>query len=370
MSALRTQPPFRADHVGSLLRPPDLLAARERHEQGRIGADELRAVEDAAIRRIVRLQEDVGLQGVTDGEYRRRMWNFDFLQQIGGVERGAERAIEWHGAAGAVTMRTAGLEVTAKLTLDEPIFADHFRFLAATTRRVPKFCIPGPTNLYRNAMSSALRNAYADPDAFARDISTVYADEIAALGRLGCTYLQLDDTAFAGINDPNERDRLRQSGVELDGLNRRYIRLINDALAKKPPQMTVCVHSCRGNHRSLWRNAGGYDAVAEALFSELDVTGFFLEYDDERSGGFEPLRFVPSGKFVVLGLVTTKRGALESKDELKRRIDAATRFVPLERLCLSPQCGFSSVVEGNELAEDEELAKLRLVVETADEIWG
>lgn len=370
VEAVRTAPPFRADHVGSLLRPQALVHAREQFEVGALSAEQLRSIEDDAIRQVVAMQEAVGLQGVTDGEFRRKSWHLDFLQRIGGVTAAAERIVAFHSREGTVPSAFGGIEVTGKLTLREPIFADHFRFLASAAKATPKVSIPGPSNLHRQGYASAMRSVYSDPEEYSHDISGVYADEIAVLRDLGCTYLQLDDTAFAGLNDPTERDRLRTSGIDPEKLHLLYIRLVNDALANKPTGMTVCVHSCRGNHRSMWRNSGGYDYVAESVFNTLDVTGFFLEYDDERSGGFEPLRFIPPNKLVVLGLVTTKRGTLESKDALKRRIDEAAKFVPLDQICLSPQCGFASTVLGNELTVEEQTAKLRLIVETANDVWG
>lgn len=346
------------------------MQGRKQFEARALSADQLRSIEDDAIRQVVAMQEAVGLQGVTDGEFRRKSWHLDFLERIGGVKPAAERMVAFRNQEGTVPSAFGGIEVTGKLTLREPIFADHFRFLASATKATPKLSIPGPTNLHRQGYASATRSFYVDPEEYAHDISAVYADEIAGLAEIGCTYLQLDDTAFAGLNDPTERDRLRTSGIDPEKLHLLYIRLVNEALANRPGGMTVCVHSCRGNHRSMWRNSGGYDYVAEAVFSTLDVTGFFLEYDDERSGSFEPLRFIPPNKMVVLGLVTTKRGTLESKDALKRRIADAAKYVPLEQICLSPQCGFASTALGNELTMDEEIAKLRLVVETAHEVWS
>jgi 5-methyltetrahydropteroyltriglutamate--homocysteine methyltransferase len=372
-------PPFRADHVGSLLRPPELLQARADHQAGRVDAAALRAAEDNAIRDAVALQQDLGLHGITDGEMRRGSWHMDFLYQIGGVTR-ANRLmhIEFQNAGGTIAFDTAQHQVTSKLALDRVIFGEDFAFLKAAvgaggaSRGIPKLTIPSPSMLhYRGGRAAIDQAAYPEMEPFWHDLAEVYAKEIAGLHALGCTYLQLDDTSLAYLNDPAQRAYVDTIGG--DGANQHLIniRLINQALANRPAGMTVCTHMCRGNFRSSWVASGGYDHVAEALFGELKVDGFFLEYDDERSGGFAPLRFVPKGgPRVVLGLVTSKRPALEAKDELKRRIDEAAKYVPLDQLCLSPQCGFSSTVDGNALTAEEEVAKLRLVVETAREVWG
>ena len=368
----RATPPFRADHVGSLLRTPAVLKAREDHKAGRIDAAALRRAEDEGIRQAVALQEAVGLQGITDGEYRRASWHMDFLYQVGGVTKVQDNLkVQFRNEQGVVEFTPAALRVTGRLKLETCIFGDDFQFLRSATQRTPKLTIPSPSMMhYRGGRAAIDDKVYPTLDGFWTDLGAVYADEIEALGKLGCTYLQLDDTSLAYLNDPAQRAHVTQLGG--DGMHQHltYIKLINAALAKKPAGMTVCTHMCRGNFRSSWVAAGGYDHVAEALFGELKVDGFFLEYDDARSGGFEPLRFVPKGKIVVLGLVTTKKGALESKDELKRRIDQAAKFVPLEQICLSPQCGFSSTVDGNALTIDEEIAKLRLVVDTARDVWG
>ena len=367
------QPPFRADHVGSLLRPPELTRAREEHKQGRIGDAELRRVEDLAIRDVVKMQEDIGLQGISDGEFRRSSWHMDFLYQIGGVRKVEQNiVVHFHSANGDVDFTPSGLRVADKLNLPRCIFGEHFDFLkSVVTRGTPKLTIPSPSMMhYRGGRAAIDPNVYPEMDDFWRDLTAVYAREIAELGKRGCTYLQLDDTSLAYLNDPQQREHVHHIGGDPDEQHRLYIRNINAALRDKPAGMRVCTHLCRGNFRSAWAASGGYDHVADALFNELNVDGYFLEYDDERSGGFEPLRFVPKGKFVVLGLVTTKRGALERKDDLKRRIDAAAKFVPLEQLCLSPQCGFSSTEEGNALSRDEQIAKLKLIVDTAKEVWG
>jgi len=371
----RSGPPFRADHVGSLLRPPELLRARSEHEAGGISAEELRRVEDAAIRDVVRMQEEIGLQGVTDGEFRRGSWHMDFLYQIGGVAKTDQKLrIQFRNEAGPVEAALGAFRIGGKLTLEKTIFAEDFAYLktVAPAGTAAKLTIPSPSMLhYRGGRAVIDQAAYPEMEAFWHDLAEVYRQEIAGLSALGCTYLQLDDTSLAYLNDPAQRAYVNSIGGDGDHQHLTNIRLINQALAGKPEGMTVCTHMCRGNFRSSWVAEGGYDHVAEALFGELAVDGFFLEYDDARSGGFEPLRFVPKGnKRVVLGLVTSKRAALESKDLLKRRIDEAAKFVPLEQLSLSPQCGFSSTVDGNALTRDEQIAKLRLVVETAREVWG
>jgi 5-methyltetrahydropteroyltriglutamate--homocysteine methyltransferase len=367
-------PPFRADHVGSLLRPPELLRAREEHGQGRIGAEALRQIEDEAIRRAAQMQHQAGLQGVTDGEYRRGSWHMDFLYQIGGVEK-TDRLlrIQFRNEGGPVEAALGAFRIGGKLALERTIFGEDFAFLksVAPPGTAAKLTIPSPSMLhYRGGRAVIDPAAYPEMEGFWDDLAEVYRTEIAGLHALGCIYLQLDDTSLAYLNDPAQRAYVTSIGGDGDKQHLTNIRLINRALAGKPAGMTVTTHMCRGNFRSSWVAEGGYDHVAEALFGELRVDGFFLEYDDARSGGFAPLRFVPKGKRVVLGLVTSKRPALESKDELKRRIDEAARYVPLDQLCLSPQCGFSSTVDGNALTEAEQFAKLRLVVETAREVWG
>ncbi len=370
---MSTQPPFRADHVGSLLRPPELLLARERARKNEISAAELHAIEDRAIRAVVKLQEDVGLQGITDGEFRRATWHMDFLYQLGGATKvqDGRLKVKFHNEQGDIEWAPASLRVTGKLRLNKCIFGDDFAYLKSITKGTPKLTIPSPSMIhYRGGRAAIDESVYPDMQEFWADLSTAYADEVAALGKLGCTYLQLDDTSLAYLNDPAQREHVEHIGGDAQTQHLVYIALMNAALAKKPAGMTVCTHLCRGNFRSSWVASGGYDHVAEALFGQLNVDGFFLEYDDERSGGFEPLRYVPKGKMVVLGLVTSKRAALEDKDFLKRRIDEAARFVPLDQICLSPQCGFSSTVDGNSLSVEQEIAKLALVVETAREVWG
>jgi 5-methyltetrahydropteroyltriglutamate--homocysteine methyltransferase len=369
----RTTPPFRADHVGSLLRPPEVLRAREDAAAGRITAEERRAVEDRAIADVVKMQEDVGLQSATDGEFRRTSWHMDFIYQLGGVHPGDEKLkVEFRDEEGELSFEAPALVVDDRISLPEPIFAADFTALASmTTTATPKLTIPSPSMVhYRGGRAALDPNVYPDMDRFWDDLSAAYAQQVAAMAELGCTYLQFDDTSLAYLNDPHQREMLTARGDDAEHQHLRYIRQINAALAAKPEGMTITTHMCRGNFRSSWAAEGSYDFVAEALFGELAVDGFFLEYDDERSGGFEPLRFVPPGKLVVLGLVTTKRPELESKDVLKRRIEEAARYVPIDQLCLSPQCGFSSTVEGNRLTYDDEVAKLRLIVEVAAEVWG
>jgi 5-methyltetrahydropteroyltriglutamate--homocysteine methyltransferase len=368
----RDHPPFRADHVGSLLRPPQLLQARESAKRNELSAQQLREIEDRSIREAVRMQEDIGLQGVTDGEFRRSSWHMDFLYQVGGVTKVQDNlTVQFHNEKGDIEFTPAALRVTGKLELRKCIFGEDFKYLKSVARGTPKLTIPSPSMMHYRGGRAAIDSAvYPDMQEFWTDLAAVYAAEIAELCKLGCTYLQLDDTSLAYLNDPTQREHVAQIGGDAQKQHLVYIRLINGALANRPPGMTVCTHLCRGNFRSSWVATGGYDHVADALFGQLNVDGFFLEYDDERSGGFEPLRFVPKDKIVVLGLVTSKRGAIESKDLLKRRIDAASKYVPLEQLCLSPQCGFSSTVEGNALTVEQEMAKLRLVADTAREVWG
>jgi 5-methyltetrahydropteroyltriglutamate--homocysteine methyltransferase len=369
----RTAPPFRADHVGSLLRPAPLTVARDDHAAGRLTDEELRAVEDQAIREVVRQQEEVGLHAATDGEFRRATWHMDFIDSLGGITHADERiTVQFHNDDGTIEWQPTAMRVSGRVTLKEPIFADHFRFLqSCVTTAKPKLTIPSPSMLhYRGGRASIDETVYPDLDAFWSDVATAYADEVRALGDIGCTYLQFDDTSLAYLNDPAQRDFVTRMGGDPEHLHEDYIRHINEALASRPEGMSVTAHLCRGNFQSSWVAQGGYDYVAEALFNDLEVDGLFLEYDDARSGGFEPLRFLPAGKVVVLGLVTTKRGDLESKDELKRRIEDAARYVDVDQLCLSGQCGFSSTVEGNALTHDQQWAKLRLIVETAEEVWG
>jgi 5-methyltetrahydropteroyltriglutamate--homocysteine methyltransferase len=369
--AQRTTPPFRADHVGSFLRPAELLEAREKRRRGEITAEQLRSVEDAAIREVVRFQEEVGLQDATDGEFRRTYFHIDFLEQLDGVETRGGLTAHFHSAKGDIDFAPPVLHVTAKVRHSKPIQLRDFEFLKSVTKRTPKVTIPSPTMLhFRGGRGAISREAYPDLEEFFADVALAYRDEIAALGAAGCTYLQLDDTNLAYLCDPKLREGARQRGLDPDQLPRRYAKLINAAIAGRPAGMRICTHLCRGNFKSAWVAEGGYEPVAEVLFNELEVDGYFLEYDDPRSGDFSPLRFVPRDKTVVLGLVTTKVGELEAKDTLKRRIDEAAKHVSLEQLCLSPQCGFSSTVHGNEIARESQSRKMRLIVEVAGEVWG
>lgn len=370
----RKVPPFRADHVGSLLRPASLLAARADRAAGRISASDLRSIEDDAIRAVVGMQREVGLQSATDGEFRRTSWHMDFIYRLGGISQSDDRIkVQFRNAAGDIEFTAAALQVDGPVRLRETIFGDDFAFLKSVVEPgvTPKLTIPSPSMVhYRGGRAAIDPDVYPDEEQFWADLSAAYAEQVRGVAELGCTYLQMDDTSLAYLNDPQQRALLAARGDDAEHQHLRYIRQINAALKNRPPGLTVTTHMCRGNFRSSWAAEGGYDFVAEALFSELAVDGFFLEYDDVRSGSFAPLRFVPPGKMVVLGLVTTKSGQLESKDGLKRRIDEASRHVPLDQLCLSPQCGFSSTVEGNVLSYEEQVAKLALIVETAAEVWG
>ena len=369
----RATPPFRADHVGSLLRPAELLQAREDLKAGRIDAQELRGVEDEAIRDAVRKQEEVGLQSATDGEFRRASWHMDFIYQLGGINHAEDHiTVQFRNAEGTIEFTPAALHVEDRVALREPIFADAFRFVQdCVTTATPKLTIPSPSMVhYRGGRAAVNEHVYPDMDDFWSDLTMAYADEVKALGDLGCTYLQFDDTSLAYLNDPKQRAHIAELGGDAEHQHETYIRHINEALEQRPEGMTVTTHMCRGNFRSSWVAEGGYDFVAEALFNDLAVDGFFMEWDDARSGGFEPLRFVPKGKHVVLGLVTSKRGELETREDLERRIEEASRYVDLDQLCLSPQCGFSSTSEGNALTEEQQWDKLRLIVETAQSVWG
>ncbi len=367
----RTAPPFRADHVGSFLRPDALLAAREKFQKGEITRDALRAVEDDSIRDVVRFQEDLGLHGITDGEFRRTYFHVDFLEQLAGVETKGGIQVSFRSSAGTVDFSPPVMQVTGKVRHVKPIQRDDFLFLKGRTTRTPKVTIPSPTMLhFRGGRGAISKDVYPDLEAFYDDVAAAYRTELKSLGDAGCRYVQLDDTNLAYLCDEKMREGARKRGDDPDELPRRYARLINAAIANRPPGMAVCVHLCRGNFKSAWAAEGGYEPVAEVLLNELNVDGYFLEYDDARSGDFAPLRFLPKNKIVVLGLVTTKVGTLEAKDEIKRRIEEAARYAPLEQMCLSPQCGFSSTVHGNQIARESQAAKLRLVVETAREVWG
>jgi 5-methyltetrahydropteroyltriglutamate--homocysteine methyltransferase len=359
--------------VGSLLRPQALLKAREDFAAGRIDAGELRQIEDDSVRDVVRMQEEVGLRSATDGEFRRASWHMDFIYALDGISKAEDDlVVHFHNAEGDLDYTPAALKVDGRIDVDEPIFGEAFGFLRETVNgATPKLTIPSPSMVhYRGGAAAIDRDVYPDDDRFWSDLTSAYSKQVKLLHDLGCTYLQLDDTSLAYLNDPNQRKMMSERGEDSEHLHEAYIRHINEALANRPEGITITTHMCRGNFRSSWVAEGGYDFVAEALFGELDVDGFFLEYDDARSGGFEPLRFVPPGKLVVLGLVTTKRGELESTDELKRRVEEASRFVDVDQLCLSPQCGFSSTAEGNNVTYDQQVAKLRRIVEVAEEVWG
>jgi 5-methyltetrahydropteroyltriglutamate--homocysteine methyltransferase len=358
--------PYRADQVGSLLRPPALLAARQRWRRGEIPPAELAKLEDEAIREAVRMQESIGLPAVTDGEFRREWWHLDFLRQLDGVTLRENPGPKFGGTEEQPPIAT----VTGPVRYGKPIMIEHFRFLKGIARRTPKWTIPSPSMLHlRGGRSAVSMEAYPDLDEFWEDVAVAYGQAIAALAAAGCTYLQLDDVAFAYLGDERFRASCRRNGDDPEKLPRRYADTINAALRSRPPGLAVTMHTCHGNFRSSWATEGGYDWVAESMF-QSDVDGFFMEFDTTRSGTFEPLRLLPRNKKVVLGLVTTKSGQIESPDELMRRIDEAARIVPLDNLCLSPQCGFSSHETGNKLSHDEQWRKLERVVEVARKVWG
>jgi 5-methyltetrahydropteroyltriglutamate--homocysteine methyltransferase len=362
---------FRADHVGSFLRPRALLEARDRFFKAReISAEQLRAVEDAAIRDVVKFQEDLGFKVITDGEYRREYFHIDFLTQLGGVVEKGGLPIKFHRADGELDYAPPSLKIESPIRHLEAIQLEDFRFLKGVTRKVAKVPIPSPTMLHFRGGSTAVRTVYPDIEEFFADVAKAYRAEIAALAAAGCTYVQLDDTNLAYLCDSKQREASRARGDDPDQLPHLYAKLVNESIRDRPDSMTIGIHLCRGNFRSHWAAEGGYEPVAEALFNEFDVDAYLLEYDDARSGDYAPLRHLPKGKLVVMGLVTTKLGELESKDDIKRRIDEAARFMPLEQMCLSPQCGFSSTVHGNDVAVEQEAAKCRLVIDTAREVWG
>lgn len=371
---MRTTPPFRGDHVGSLLRPPELLDARRQHDAGQIDAAALRAAEDDAIRDVVALQRDAGLQTVTDGEFRRTSWHMDFIHQLGGIAPTDDRlTVSFQSDEGGLSFEARGLAVVEPISLSGPIFAEDFAFLqsVAGPDQTPKLTIPSPSMVhYRGGPASIDPEVYPDIEDYWSDLAAAYAEQIAHLAAMGCRYLQLDDTSLAYLNDPRQREMVRERGDDPDELLARYIDTLNRAVTDRPDDMAITTHMCRGNFQSAWAAEGGYDTVAETLLTGLDVDGFFMEFDDERSGGFEPLRDLPDDKVIVLGLMTTKTGALESPEDLKSRIRDATQFVPLDQLCLSPQCGFSSTVEGNKLTREQQTDKLRLISRTAEDVWG
>jgi 5-methyltetrahydropteroyltriglutamate--homocysteine methyltransferase len=363
--------PFRADHVGSLLRPPALKALRLERESGKVSAAELRAAEDAAIRDGVKLQEDAGLQGITDGEMRRKSWHMDFLLQLSGLSsEGKMLPVTFHGRGGDRFFTRPDLRITGRVTWPKPIFVDAFTFLKSATTRTPKLTIPSPCMLYTQVGRANIDPAvYPDLDAFVEDLAAAYRGEIADLYAAGCRYLQLDDVSLAYLCDEEMRARGRAHGEDPDAQLALSVKLVRATLRDRPKDLTVCTHLCRGNFRSAWRAQGGYAGIAETIFNQLPYDGFFLEFDDARSGDFSPLRHVPKHVRVVLGLVTSKVGTLEKKDDLKRRLEEASKYIALDQLCVSPQCGFSSTVEGNDVAVGEERAKLSLCVELAREVW-
>ncbi|HTW12092.1 MAG TPA: 5-methyltetrahydropteroyltriglutamate--homocysteine S-methyltransferase [Solirubrobacteraceae bacterium] len=371
----RTVPPFRADHVGSLLRPPALHRARADFKAGKIDADQLREVEDEAIIEAIALQRDAGLQSVTDGEFRRQSWHMDFIYQLEGVSQvqGESLHVQFKNEQGTYDYAPPAMHVDGKIGLGSTIFADAFTFLRdhAHADQTPKLTIPSPSMVhYRGGNSSIDHDVYPDLDVFWEDLTAAYARQVAGVHELGCRYLQLDDTSLAYVNDPAQREHIVAIGGDPDHLHEQYIANINRALAGKPDDLVITTHLCRGNNQSMWAAEGGYDFVSEALFGDLNVNGYFLEFDDERSGTFEPLRFVPKGKQVILGIVTTKRAELEDRDLLKRRIEEATRYIDIDQLGISGQCGFSSTEEGNALTIDEQKRKLELIVSVAEEVWS
>ncbi len=352
--------------VGSLLRTAPLKEARAQFAAGQISASELTAIEDQEIQKIVRKQEEIGLQSVTDGEFRRSQWHFDFYWGLTGIDH-VHRAIEFTD----VTTGSDNVRVTGRVGFDGHHMLDHFRFVKEATSRTAKMTIPSPSVLhFRTGREEISTEAYPDLDLFFDDLGQTYRDAIHAFYDAGCRYLQLDDTIFAHLCDMDQREQLRAKGDDPDALAHTYTQTINKALADRPADLRVTTHSCRGNYRSSWFSQGGYEPIAEILFNETDVDGYFLEYDSDRAGGFEPLRFLPKDKLVVLGLITTKTGTVENRDDVKRRIDEATKYADLEQLCLSPQCGFASTEEGNLLAEEQQWSKLALIAELADEVWG
>jgi 5-methyltetrahydropteroyltriglutamate--homocysteine methyltransferase len=370
----RTKPPFRADHVGSLLRPAALKDARAKRERGEISAAALRAIEDREIAAVIKKQEQVGLQSVTDGEFRRAFWNYDFLGKLDGVEAYlGERKIKFQGPQPKPMM----LRVIGKLGSysPHPMIA-HFQFVAAQAaalprRPVPKMTIPSPSSLhFRYGRDAVPESIYPSMDDFYRDLGAAYRQVVRAFADAGCRYLQLDEVNLAYLCDPSLREQVRARGDDPAALPAIYADMINAAIADIPSDMTITMHLCRGNFRSSYVASGGYEPIAEMLFNTINVHGYFMEYDSARAGSFEPLRWVPRGKAVVLGLVTTKTGELESRDYIRRRIDAAAKFIDIDQLCLSPQCGFASTEEGNVLAEDEQWAKLKMIVELARDVWG
>jgi len=364
----RTKPPFRADHVGSLLRPPALKKAREQRVKGEITPAQLKEIEDREIERVIRKQEDMGLQSITDGEFRRSWWHLDFLWGLDGIEK---HVMDTGVSFAAVTTRNEGLKVTGKVGFSGHPMIEHFKFVASHTKRTPKITVPAPSAAYGRPMRTPIdEKTYPKLDRFFDDLGHAYKKAVRAFADAGCRYLQLDEVFIAMLCDPKYRQTMKDRGDDPEQLGELYGDLVNVAMSDIPSDMTITMHMCRGNYKSTYMGAGGYEVVQEILFNKIKVHGFFMEYDTDRAGGFEPLRMLPKDRMVVLGLVTTKSGRLESKDEIKRRIEQAAKFISLDQLCLSPQCGFASTEEGNVLAEEEQWAKLRMIVELADEVWG
>ncbi len=367
-----SRPPFRADHVGSLLRPPALKALRLEAESGQASAEALAAAEDAAIREVVRIQEDIGLEGITDGELRRKSWHMDFLLRLGGLtSAGKSLPVTFHGPAGDLFFIRPDLQISGRVTRPKPIFVEAFKFLKSVARRTPKLTIPSPCMLYSQVGRANIdATVYPDLDAFVEDTAAAYRAEIADLYAAGCRYLQLDDVSLAYLCDEEIRAKGRAHGEDPHAQLALSVKLIRATLRDRPKDLTVCTHICRGNFRSSWRAQGGYAKIADVIFNQMPYDGFFLEFDDARSGDFSPLRHAPKNVRVVLGLITTKIGMLEKKDDLKRRLEEASKYIPLDRLGVSPQCGFSSTVEGNAVAVEQQRGKLSLCVELARDVWG
>ena len=370
----RNKPPFRADQVGSLIRPDNVRAARKSFEAGQLSEAELTTIQQAAIPGIVKLQEDLGFKGVTDGEYNRGGWQRDFLLSFENVELVPSKVpVRFHNSEGVVLQQPPTMAITGKLSRRKPIFVDDFKFLTSVVspKSMPKITIPSPTLLhFRGGRDAIDKVAYPTIEEFYVDLARVYREEIADLAAAGCRYLQIDETNLAYLCDPTLRDHARSLGEDPDQLLRTYATLLNDVIAGKPDDMTICMHLCRGNYGGAWVAEGGYEPVAEVLLADINVDGYFMEFDSDRAGGFEPLRFLPKGKTVVLGLITTKNGELESAESIKARIDEAAKVLPLDQLALSPQCGFASGIEGMAMSIDQQIAKLKLVVEVARDVWG
>ncbi len=365
---MRQRPPFRADMVGSLLRPAPLKEARDKHAAGQLDAAALKAVEDDEIRKVISRQEEVGLEAVTDGEFRRAFWHYDFLEELDGVQGvWLDQGVQFKGAQ----LKPKGLRIVGKIGFSSHPFIEHFRFVKENTSRTAKMTIPGPSMLhYRSGRQMINAGLYPDMNEYYADLGRAYNEAVHAFYDAGCRYLQLDDISFAYLCDPEQRQMLAERGDDPEKQGEIYAGMVREALKDKPADLTVTMHLCRGNFRSTFVASGGYEPIADLLFNTMPVDGYFMEWDTDRAGGFEPLRFLPKGKSVVLGLVTSKTGTLEKREDVKRRIEEATKFADLDQLCLSPQCGFASTEEGNTLAEDEQWSKLRMIIEVANEVWG